>query len=74
MNPTWQQKELREYCKEKGILVTAYSPLGAPGTNWGNKRILDNEILIDIAKSHGKSVAQVFILISSSFENWEKEK
>ncbi|XP_054819237.1 non-functional NADPH-dependent codeinone reductase 2-like [Prosopis cineraria] len=59
MNPTCQQKELREYCKERGILITAYSPLGAPGTRWGNNRILDNEILIDIAKSHGKSVAQV---------------
>ncbi|XP_028803125.1 NAD(P)H-dependent 6'-deoxychalcone synthase-like [Neltuma alba] len=59
MNPTCQQKELREYCKEKGILVTAYSPLGAPGTGWGNNRIVDNEILIEIAKSHGKSVAQV---------------
>ncbi|XP_054818093.1 non-functional NADPH-dependent codeinone reductase 2-like [Prosopis cineraria] len=59
MNPTCQQMELREYCKEKGILITAYSPLGAPGTRWGNNRILDNEILTDIAKSHGKSVAQV---------------
>lgn len=71
MNPTWQQKELREYCKEKGILVTAYSPLGAPGTRWGNNRIMDNEILIDIAKSRGKTVAQVLILTFSSFQNFE---
>ncbi|KAI9128967.1 hypothetical protein K1719_000450 [Acacia pycnantha] len=59
MNPTYQQKELREYCKQKGILITAYSALGAPGTFRGNNRVLDNEILIDIAKSQGKSVAQV---------------
>ncbi|XP_054818671.1 NAD(P)H-dependent 6'-deoxychalcone synthase-like [Prosopis cineraria] len=59
MNPSWQQKQLREYCKEKGILITAYSPLGAPGTRWGDNRILENEVLIDIAKSHAKSVAQV---------------
>ncbi|XP_028803153.1 non-functional NADPH-dependent codeinone reductase 2-like [Neltuma alba] len=59
MNPTCQQKELREYCKGKGIPITAYSPLGAPGSAWGNNRILDNEVLIGIGKSHGKTVPQV---------------
>lgn len=59
MNATCQQKELREYCKQNGILVTAYSPLGTASAASGGNRILDNEILIDIAKSHGKSVAQV---------------
>ncbi|KAI9070961.1 hypothetical protein K1719_047077 [Acacia pycnantha] len=59
MSVTCQQKEVREYCKEKGIFVTAYSPLGNAGSAWGSNRILDNEILINIAKSHGKSVAQV---------------
>ncbi|KAI9080945.1 hypothetical protein K1719_037106 [Acacia pycnantha] len=59
MNPTWQQKELREYCKQKDIVITAYSPLGASGARWGDNRILSNEILTDIAKSHGKTVAQV---------------
>ncbi|KAK4276327.1 hypothetical protein QN277_019288 [Acacia crassicarpa] len=59
MNPTCQQNELREYCKQKGILITAASPLGAPGTMRGDNRILDNEILIEIAKSLGKTVAQV---------------
>ncbi|XP_054818753.1 non-functional NADPH-dependent codeinone reductase 2-like [Prosopis cineraria] len=59
MNPTCQQKELKAYCKEKDILITAYSPLGAPGSWWGNNRIMDNETLNDIAKSHGKTVAQV---------------
>lgn len=59
MNPVLQQKKLKEYCKEKGIVITAYSPIGAPGTIWGNNRVMDNEILNDIAKSHGKTVAQV---------------
>lgn len=61
MNPTCQQKELKEYCKQKGIHITAFSPFGAVGTRRGDNRIMDNEILIDIAKSHGKSVAQVII-------------
>ncbi|KAL2340465.1 hypothetical protein Fmac_008405 [Flemingia macrophylla] len=59
MNPTWQQKELREYCKNKGIIITAYSPLGASGTYWGSNNVLDNELLKEIAEAHGKSVAQV---------------
>ncbi|KAK2971086.1 hypothetical protein RJ640_020504, partial [Escallonia rubra] len=39
MNPLWQQKELREFCKGHAIHVTAYSPLGANGTTWGDNRI-----------------------------------
>ncbi len=28
LHPLYPQFELQEYCKEKGILLTAYSPLG----------------------------------------------
>ncbi|XP_062110425.1 NAD(P)H-dependent 6'-deoxychalcone synthase-like [Humulus lupulus] len=59
MNPTWQQKKLRKFCGEKNIIVTAFSPLGAIATSWGNNLVMDNEILADIAKARGKSVAQV---------------
>lgn len=30
-NTLWQQKNLTKFCKHNGILVTAYSPLGAVG-------------------------------------------
>lgn len=59
MNPVWQQRKLREYCAEKGIHVAAYSPLGA--RNWlgeGNA-VLESEVLAEIAKARGKSIAQV---------------
>ncbi|XP_028803170.1 NAD(P)H-dependent 6'-deoxychalcone synthase [Neltuma alba] len=59
MNPCWQQNKLREYCKEKGIIVTAYSPLGAQGASWGTNNVMDNELLNEIAEANGKSVAQV---------------
>lgn len=49
-----QQPELLEYCKKEGIVVEAYSPL-AHGHG------LDNSVLQDIAKKHGKSTAQVMI-------------
>ncbi|KAM6562297.1 hypothetical protein CsatB_022295 [Cannabis sativa] len=39
MNPTWQQKKLREFCSANNIVVTAYSPLGAKGTSWGTNKV-----------------------------------
>ncbi|KAH9781704.1 Deoxymugineic acid synthase 1 [Citrus sinensis] len=59
MHPLWQQKKLREFCKAKGIIVNAYSPLGALGRMWGSNQVLENEMLKQIAKAHGKTVAQV---------------
>ncbi|KAF5939619.1 hypothetical protein HYC85_023878 [Camellia sinensis] len=59
MNPLWKQKKLREFCKEKGIHITAYSPLGANGTMWGDNRIVDCDVLSEIAKARGKTTAQV---------------
>ncbi|KZV31386.1 NAD(P)-linked oxidoreductase superfamily protein [Dorcoceras hygrometricum] len=59
LNPLWRQEKLKEFCKEKGIHITAYSPLGANNTKWGDNRIVDNQVLADIAKSRGKTTAQV---------------
>ncbi|KAL2541384.1 NAD(P)-linked oxidoreductase superfamily protein [Abeliophyllum distichum] len=59
MNPVWQQKHLREFCKTKGIHITAYSPLGANNTKWGDNRIIENDVLADIAKAREKTTAQV---------------
>ncbi|KAF8399348.1 hypothetical protein HHK36_015213 [Tetracentron sinense] len=59
MNPLWQQKKLREFCKAKGIMVTAYSPLGAKGTIWGGDLVMECEVLNEIARARGKTLAQV---------------
>ncbi|KAI4385850.1 hypothetical protein MLD38_003840 [Melastoma candidum] len=59
MNPFWRQERLMEYCKEKGIHVSAYSPLGANGTKWGDNRVVDSDVLGEIARAKGKSSAQV---------------
>ncbi|GMP59520.1 hypothetical protein CsSME_00022780 [Camellia sinensis var. sinensis] len=59
MNPLWQQKKLRDFCEKNGIHVTAYSPLGAKGTLWGSNQVMECEVLKQIAKARGKSVAQV---------------
>ncbi|KAI3778719.1 hypothetical protein L2E82_08102 [Cichorium intybus] len=60
MNPLWQQKKLVQFCKENNILVTAYSPLGGFGNYvWGHNRVMECDILQEIAKSKGKTVAQI---------------
>ncbi|GAB2214183.1 hypothetical protein Droror1_Dr00018523 [Drosera rotundifolia] len=57
VNPFWQQKKLIEFCKEIGVLVTAYSPLGAIGTFYGSNRVLECEVLKDITKAKGKTIS-----------------
>lgn len=59
MNPLWQQKQLNKFCKENNIILTAYSPLGAIGNAWGDYRVIKCDVLQDIAKSKGKTTAQI---------------
>ncbi|KAG2696684.1 hypothetical protein I3843_07G069300 [Carya illinoinensis] len=58
-NPRWHQKKLREFCKANDIHITAYTPLGANGTKWGDNRIIDCDVLGDIAKARGKTTTQI---------------
>ncbi|PON83762.1 Aldo/keto reductase, partial [Trema orientale] len=59
MNPVWQQRKLEEFCKEKGIVITAYSPLGGDGAPTGTNKVMECEILREIAEAKGKTIAQV---------------
>ncbi|KAG9457650.1 hypothetical protein H6P81_002158 [Aristolochia fimbriata] len=59
MNVGWQQKKLMEFCKQKGIHVTAWAPLSCIGARQGSVNILTSPILREIAEAKGKSVAQV---------------
>ncbi|KAK1381178.1 non-functional NADPH-dependent codeinone reductase 2-like [Heracleum sosnowskyi] len=59
MNPAWQQGKLREFCQANGIRIAAFSPIGGPDAFWGTKGVLECNVLMEIAKSKGKSVAQV---------------
>lgn len=77
MHPRWQQKRLRDYCASVGIVVEAWSPLGAPGQKYGTSDLLSNNILLQIAEKHGKTTAQVldywaqvrfFLSATSSYE------
>ncbi|CAL2032231.1 unnamed protein product [Caenorhabditis brenneri] len=65
LHPYFTQVKLREFCKEKGIVVVGYSPLGNPGSAFfrkdGDLNVLTNEVVAGIAKAHGKSPAQIVL-------------
>lgn len=54
LHPTLTQVELREFLAKEDIAVEAWSPLG-------QGKILQNPTLVEIAKKHDKSAAQVII-------------
>ncbi|XP_057984762.1 deoxymugineic acid synthase 1-like [Hevea brasiliensis] len=64
MSPVSQQRKLRELHKAKGMVVTAYSPLGAKGGRWGTNFAMDTVVLSEIAEAWGKTIAQVSLTLS----------
>jgi diketogulonate reductase-like aldo/keto reductase len=56
LHPTWQQREVVEYCKEHGIAVEAYSPLAR-----GADLAAGEQVLAPIAAAHQVTVAQVIL-------------
>ena len=73
MSPSWQQGKLIEFCKQNGIHVSAWSPLGAYKAIWGTNAVMESPILKEIASARQKSVAQVlsddFVTIKSKTLN-----
>ncbi|XLR29269.1 hypothetical protein HN51_049165 [Arachis hypogaea] len=58
VNLAFQQHKLREFCKSKGITVTAFSPL-RKGSSRGTNMVMDNDVLKELADAHAKTVAQI---------------
>nr|GME19955.1 aldo-keto reductase family 4 member C9-like [Ipomoea batatas] len=58
-HPSWQQAKLREFCKSKGVHLSAYSPLGSPGTTYIKSNVLNEPVVLSVAEKLGKTPAQV---------------
>ncbi len=66
LHPYLQQQALVDSCRERGVHVTAYSPLGSPARPAGLKAdgepvLLEDPTIVEIAARHDATPAQVLI-------------
>jgi diketogulonate reductase-like aldo/keto reductase len=54
------QKELVEFCRNKGIVFQAYSSLGTSDKSL-TKKLVENATVVSIAQKYSKSPAQVLL-------------
>lgn len=58
IHPYYQENDVIPYIHDLGIVVQGWYPLGGRGHT---KELLNNEVISEIAKAHGKSSAQVIL-------------
>jgi glycerol 2-dehydrogenase (NADP+) len=55
-HPYLPQQEITDFCKKKGILVEAYSPLGSTGSP-----LFEEEGVVNVAKKHDVGAGTILI-------------
>ncbi|KAJ7240457.1 Aldo keto reductase [Mycena rebaudengoi] len=64
LHPSCPQEELVEFCRQKGIVVTAFSPLGSD-----NSPLLTNEVVKRLADKHGVEPANILVSLQANRPN-----
>ncbi|MGH0135739.1 UNVERIFIED_CONTAM: hypothetical protein FKN15_050783 [Acipenser sinensis] len=63
-HPYLAQTELLAHCRARGLVMTAYSPLGSPDRAWKHPDepvLLEEPFIKKLAEKYGKSPAQVIL-------------
>ncbi|KAM0851676.1 hypothetical protein ACQ4PT_052278 [Festuca glaucescens] len=83
-HPVWQQRKLRNLCRSNGVHLSAYAPLGSPGSP-GNEGpdVLSHPVVVSVAERLRRTPAQVAlrwgvqmgqsVLPKSDNEAWTRE-
>ena len=66
LHPYLQQNELLAYCRDRGILMTAYCPLGSPSrperlVTADEPVLLEDPVVVEVAEARGATPAQILI-------------
>lgn len=63
-HPYLGQAKLQKFCEDRGIFLTAYRPLGAPGSTSAkptDPKLLEDQKLQTLAKKYSKTPAQIVL-------------
>ena len=62
-NIYFQNRKLQKFCEGKGIPMTAYSPLGSPGSNSGDavNKPLEDPVVKELAAKYNKTEGQILL-------------
>lgn len=65
IHPYLAQTKLKKFCEDRGITLTAYSPLGNPGSQAHSgsdkDRLLKDPVVTRLAKKYNKNVGQILL-------------
>ncbi|KAK3096029.1 hypothetical protein FSP39_022155 [Pinctada imbricata] len=61
-----QQRNIKEFCNQRGITLTAYGPLGAPGRPSHHRspdqvELLDDPVIEELAKNHNRTKGNILL-------------